>query len=345
MKKKRSLKGFTLVELIIVMALFSLVMFSVAQLLSPVSKFYVRTSNYESTTACIDNMKRAIEGNLKYADRVRAYENYDPSVSLDGHVLSFWQQFFEDRQVIDCEGTIYAMAFDNSLTVAPSFESSTGNWVLPATYTNLNDIAENNLNSGMITLYQYTFDNTNAPTCVQVNNWYVNQRMYGNYDYQFRIGRAEDDMSSFSPDDFKITISAYEISRDHTGNTNRLVINPTAHISEASFSMKNVLDLSQHYAAALDDHKIVFDDASALYSVTGAKRYRMDPTGIPRYRQLERVDCDRDNIGTIQYGGIDLSHQHAGCPGFYFIYTLPDSVHDVSDPEYLSAVSNAYTTT
>ena len=74
---KKIIKGFTLIELVIVLALFSIVMFSVLQLLDPVSKFFVRSSNYETTTACIDNIKRAIEGNLKYADRVRVFSGYE----------------------------------------------------------------------------------------------------------------------------------------------------------------------------------------------------------------------------------------------------------------------------
>ena len=143
MKTKNSLKGFTLVELVIVMALFSLIMFSVLQLLTPVSKFFVRSANFETTTACLDNMKRAIEGNLKYADRVRCYVNfnpyeaphasiteadYEPSADLMAHVQDFYDEFFgrrksanaqdlagEDglRQYIDCRGTIYVLVFDN----------------------------------------------------------------------------------------------------------------------------------------------------------------------------------------------------------------------------------------
>ena len=54
MKMKQRLKGFTLVELVIVMALFSLIMFSVLQLLIPVSRFFVRSGNFESATACMD---------------------------------------------------------------------------------------------------------------------------------------------------------------------------------------------------------------------------------------------------------------------------------------------------
>ena len=54
---KQKLKAFTLVELVIVMGMFTIIMFSVLQLLDPVSKFFVRSSNFEYTTACVDNIK------------------------------------------------------------------------------------------------------------------------------------------------------------------------------------------------------------------------------------------------------------------------------------------------
>ncbi len=113
MKMKQRLKGFTLIELVIVMALFSLIMFSVLQLLVPVSQFFVRSANFENTTSCLDNMKRAIEGNLKYADRVRLYVDYQPydadaaaihdsdaegdyrpSADMIRHVQNFYDEFF-----------------------------------------------------------------------------------------------------------------------------------------------------------------------------------------------------------------------------------------------------------
>ena len=141
--KSKKHSGFTLLELIIVMALFTIIMYSAVQLMQPVSKYFVRSSNYESSTACVDNMKRAIEGNLKYADRVRVYADYnpymddpyypeysdpaktiakaslpasyEPSATLLSHVNEFYTDFFMNRQFIDNSGTIYAMVFDNTI--------------------------------------------------------------------------------------------------------------------------------------------------------------------------------------------------------------------------------------
>ena len=342
MKMKR--KGFTLVELVIVMALFSVVMFGVAQLMSPVSKFYARTSNYESSTACIDNIKRAIEGNLKYADRVRVYQNFDPGTNLDTHVQQFWAEFFEDRQFLDCQGTIYALTFDNN---APnvSFDSdpNINSWVISG-YNNLEDFADAQLNSGEITLYEYNFTNSTPPTLANTTPWYVNQKMYGNYEYQFRLGglTVSGSVGAFDPADCTITITSHEISRNHAYNGNRLVVNSTGNTESASFSMKNVLDPATNYNTPLDDFKLIFDNATATYSVSGPKRYIMDTTPHPRYATMIQNPFDLSNPGTIQYGGDDLTRTNAAIPGFYFIFTMPDSVQDDVDTEYMTDVDSVF---
>lgn len=364
MKKKRLLKGFTLVELIIVMALFSLVMFSVAQLLSPVTKFYVRTSNFESSTACIDNMKRAIEGNLKYADRVRVYQGYNPAADRDNQVTEFWEEFFKDRQLIDCKGTIYVMEFSNNvpnLTV-----DAANNWVISG-YSNLEDFARAEINSGKITLRQYSFDNTSVNLTsgatgglagVKVDDWYVNQRMYGNYNYQFQLGALSGvtPLGGFNPADCTIRISAYEVKRDHTGNSNRLIVDHFRQQSDASFSMKNVLDPASNYISPLADHKVILSPAgmSATYSVTGDKRYIMEPSTLnpnvpmnhPRYAEVAAGSVTAYDAGL---NGADLSvappAARASASGFYFIFTTPDSVQDERDDAYLNAVEAVFTTT
>ena len=177
---KKIIKGFTLIELVIVLALFSIVMFSVLQLLDPVSKFFVRSSNYETTTACIDNIKRAIEGNLKYADRVRVFSGYEAfsgksaetespmSAELNAQVKSFWEDFFENRELIDCEDSIYVMVFDNRAQNG----GITG-------LSKLSDFTGQKRNSGKISLLTIPFkrgediDLTNKN--VQVDDWYLNQ--------------------------------------------------------------------------------------------------------------------------------------------------------------------------
>ena len=262
MKMKQRLRGFTLVELVIVMALFSLIVFSVLQLLIPVTKFFIRSGNFESATACMDNMKIAIEGNLKYADRVRCYVDYQPyaanpsdihdsdssaspghnpnsepvvyapSEDMFRHVQNFYNEFFGRnksqtdqagpggrqsantilatnnhsaeyandalRDFVNCRGTIYVMVFDNSL---PANYNETGGGPIDS----LQRFNELRKNAGKIVMYEFPFDNTvrefvatSAEYTVQP--WYVNQKLYGNFDYQFILnedGIVAQDQDSF----------------------------------------------------------------------------------------------------------------------------------------------------
>jgi prepilin-type N-terminal cleavage/methylation domain-containing protein len=52
---KKKIKGFTLIELIIVMAIFGAIMAAAVGLMSPVSKVFRNTAQYEQTRAAIDN--------------------------------------------------------------------------------------------------------------------------------------------------------------------------------------------------------------------------------------------------------------------------------------------------
>ena len=71
MKIKKKLKGFTLVELIVVMAIFSILMIAVMQVINPLNKLSKRASIQEANAAAVDNIKTYLEGSLRYADCVQ----------------------------------------------------------------------------------------------------------------------------------------------------------------------------------------------------------------------------------------------------------------------------------
>jgi prepilin-type N-terminal cleavage/methylation domain-containing protein len=356
--KKHNRKGFTLIELIIVLALFSIVMYSVVRLIDPVTKFFVRSSNFENTSACVDNMKRCIEGNLKYANRVRAYSgfspytyttvneietsSYDPTADLTANVQSFYNEFFLDRKFLDSSGTIYVLVFDNTqiipdgiFDVTPPHAGSTG----LHKFSMLSDIADNQLNSGKIVLYEYSFNNYGSgldmtPT---VTPWYVNQKLYGAFEYHFTLGSfaaaattstsagggGGTPVSTFDPSDCTITITMNEIRKDSTG----LVRQENYESQTASFAMKNVLDATKKYTTPLADY---ITKESATYTSV-ADKYYVDPTPIPRYTALNR------------YSGADAFD------GFYFIFTLAETTNDyvdnsgnAVDQSYISVINSMY---
>lgn len=76
MKKKKKLSGFTLLELIIVMAIFSAICVGAMAMIRPAMQLFHRTSSQEMAGADIDNITRYLQDNLKYADRVNIYYRY-----------------------------------------------------------------------------------------------------------------------------------------------------------------------------------------------------------------------------------------------------------------------------
>lgn len=86
MDRKRTKKGFTLVELIIVMAVFSILMVAVMSIINPLSKIVKKASLQEANTAAVDNVKRYMEGTLRYSDCIEVYVG--DLVDFNGNPLS-----------------------------------------------------------------------------------------------------------------------------------------------------------------------------------------------------------------------------------------------------------------
>lgn len=73
-QNKKKLKGFTLVELIVVMAVFTIILLVVMSLVDPVSKIMNNTSAKERSASYVDNIEDYMESSMKYAKFMRVYE-------------------------------------------------------------------------------------------------------------------------------------------------------------------------------------------------------------------------------------------------------------------------------
>ncbi len=71
--KRKKLNGFTLLELIIVMAIFSGIVVGAMAMIKPAMQLFNKTSSQETAGADIDNISRYLQDNLRYADRVNIY--------------------------------------------------------------------------------------------------------------------------------------------------------------------------------------------------------------------------------------------------------------------------------
>lgn len=74
MEKKKKLKGFTLIELIIVLAIFSIILALVMSFIDPVSKLMKKVSVKERTAAYVDNITEYVDNSIHYAKFMRVYD-------------------------------------------------------------------------------------------------------------------------------------------------------------------------------------------------------------------------------------------------------------------------------
>ncbi len=74
MEKKKKLRGFTLIELIIVLAIFSVILALVMSFIDPVSNIMKKASTKERTAAYVDNITEYVDNSIHYAKFMRVYE-------------------------------------------------------------------------------------------------------------------------------------------------------------------------------------------------------------------------------------------------------------------------------
>ena len=100
-KFKTTKKGFTLMELIIVLALFSVIMVLVMSFIDPASKLMNKTSTREKTAAYVDNINEYVDKSLRYASFVRIFESdfcsktVPTPIAEDKAVQEFIDDFFD----------------------------------------------------------------------------------------------------------------------------------------------------------------------------------------------------------------------------------------------------------
>lgn len=87
-KEKKTLKGFTLIELIIVLAIFSVIMVLVMSFIDPVSRLMSKTSVRERTASYADNIGEYIDKSVRHSQFIRVFENGFCQTSSAGDELT-----------------------------------------------------------------------------------------------------------------------------------------------------------------------------------------------------------------------------------------------------------------
>jgi prepilin-type N-terminal cleavage/methylation domain-containing protein len=201
--KRVKVKGFTLIELIIVIAIFSIIMFGALQLMQPSRKMFLRGYDTEDVTAAEKNIKIYLEDSLKYANYMRITDDGIPETDTDEavekRVRSFVCEHYNgmvDHTGAAGTGTVYAMYIDNA------HGGVIQNWAYSYVAGNLNPdemvIAKNGGNWNKWTDVAIK-DYVPTVTLKSKSTSAVNAAMYDNYHFQISLGITKPEIVETSP--------------------------------------------------------------------------------------------------------------------------------------------------
>lgn len=151
MKVSKKLKGFTLLELIIVIALFTIIMAAVMTLIDPVSKVMSKASIQEKNSSSVNVIKDYLEGSMKYSAFLTAYTGEFNDKVFNGKKIAdeedavedFVDTYFDSRidsnkdlakgkvRVIEIDNTDGGKIYESvyNFTAGDSYEDSSGDIV------------------------------------------------------------------------------------------------------------------------------------------------------------------------------------------------------------------------
>lgn len=121
MKKnnKKALKGFTLVELVVVVAVFGLLIAATLSFVQPARKVYKNAAEYSGASAMIDNVRRVVEDNLRFANRMNVIVGPDISGGEDAFIQTEVENLRNKFHLNDTnrktyfQDKVYVMKIDN----------------------------------------------------------------------------------------------------------------------------------------------------------------------------------------------------------------------------------------
>lgn len=178
--KKTTVKGFTLIELIVVTAIFGIIMASATMLMVPTSKIMTSTEVQEQGNAAVTNITRFLEGELGTAEYIRIYNGkyttFDASTgtyntaNLDAKVEEFIKLYYG--------GIIKG----NSTADSPNYASG-----------KFRVLQIDNERNGIISEWIYDCSNLNEASIHSsltktANEYAVNKAYYTDFSFEFKPG-------------------------------------------------------------------------------------------------------------------------------------------------------------
>lgn len=184
--KKSVLKGFTLVELLVVMAIFSVLMAAALALTTPVSRMYKNTALAEKTYSYSNNIQEYLQGALEYSDSLYILTE-DRLGSYASDMKSLAEEFRKDHydKVVVSEDGEHVRGIRGKVYILRLLNK-------PAVINGVN------VPAGQITLTEYWFDNEEEGNEIQTivpERTVLNPTFFdasdSKYSFSYTLGNAE----------------------------------------------------------------------------------------------------------------------------------------------------------
>lgn len=258
MKNKKSLKGFTLIELIIVMAIFSVLLVGAMRLLSPVTTMFKNASTNEKVYSYTNNIQTYIQGKLEYADNLWVYNDinsYDDAGNITGSRIK--DESGNDIDISETQKIAEAFRktyYDNIVTHVESGDYFSKGTIYVMRLVNSTAEDDANIPRGQITLTAYPFQsdtgisgtsniidaygNSVASDAVQLNPIYFTGRD-SKYNFNYAVGASEFEIVD-TPAAFDVSGNAIDIP----GNVSYRALNTDIDNSKVDMNFTNYANLT-----------------------------------------------------------------------------------------------------
>lgn len=285
---KKKLKGFTLLELIVVMAIFSGIAVGAMAMIKPAMQLFNKTASQEDASADIDNISRYIQDNLRYADRVNIYYGYGETDISDMLVKDIENKYTK----LEKDGDEWKKVFYTSTPLQyfrDYYYSSSADYT--GKYVNVMEIN----GDGFITIYTYSLE-----TGSEINNTSINDEFYK--DYVFNITDWKFSLPNLN---IKMKIEYNGVTKGDDGKNKKLNQESEIGLTFLNISQRSEFNVIEREEA--EDGDTIATDATDEYSINDNK-ISSRPASAYKFFSPDTLP-DADNMGNT-----------------YIIYTVPEII-------------------
>lgn len=172
--KNKALKGFTLIELIVVVAVFGILIGATLSFVQPTRMVMKSASEYSGSANMVDNVRRIVEDNLRFANRMTVYTGPDVSAGeetwrqTEVNVLRHKFCFDDPSRTTYKTDKVYVMKIDN-----------------PEEDQFKNGFAAGSQKPGRISIWEYDGGTLNSANSKE---WALTQGVYDEYSFSLSYG-------------------------------------------------------------------------------------------------------------------------------------------------------------